>query len=46
MFEIIVEKEGLELLGWRTVPINPEVLGHKAQRMYALYHAGIYQKTG
>ena len=45
MFEIIVEKEGLELLGWRTVPVIPEVLGHKAQRMYALHHAGIYQKT-
>jgi len=30
MFEIIVEKEGLEFIGWRTVPINPEVLGHKA----------------
>ena len=30
MFEIIVEKEGLELLGWRTVPVIPEVLGHKA----------------
>ena len=31
MFEIIVEKEGLELLGWRTVPVIPEVLGHKAR---------------
>ncbi|BCN29999.1 glutamate synthase large subunit [Anaeromicropila herbilytica] len=30
MFEIIVEKEGLELLGWREVPTHPEVLGHKA----------------
>ena len=30
MLEIIVEKEGLEFLGWRTVPIAPEVLGHKA----------------
>lgn len=30
MFEIIVEKEGLELLGWREVPTVPEVLGHKA----------------
>lgn len=30
MFEIIVEKEGLELLGWRVVPTVPEVLGHKA----------------
>ena len=31
MFEIIVEKEGLELLGWRNVPVIPEVLGHKAR---------------
>ncbi|MCD7880841.1 MAG: glutamate synthase subunit alpha, partial [Clostridiales bacterium] len=30
MFEIIVEKEGMELLGWRTVPTHPEVLGQKA----------------
>ena len=31
MFEIIVQKEGLELLGFRTVPVLPEVLGHKAR---------------
>ena len=31
MFEIILEKEGLELLGWRQVPVFPEVLGHKAR---------------
>lgn len=30
MFEIIVEKEGMEFLGWREVPTSPEVLGHKA----------------
>ena len=30
MFEIIVEKEGLEFLGWREVPCVPTVLGHKA----------------
>lgn len=30
MFEIIVQKEGLEFLGWRTVPVRPEILGHKA----------------
>lgn len=30
MFEIIVEKEGLEFLGWREVPIYPNVLGKKA----------------
>lgn len=30
MFEIIVEKEGLDFLGWREVPTFPSVLGHKA----------------
>lgn len=30
MFEIIVEKEGLKLLGWRQVPTDPKVLGPKA----------------
>jgi len=30
MFEIIVEKEGLEFLGWREVPTASEVLGDKA----------------
>ena len=30
MFEIIVEKEGLEFLGWRDVPTVPDVLGKKA----------------
>ncbi len=30
MFEVIVEKEGLSLLGWRKVPTYPEILGHTA----------------
>ncbi len=30
MFEIISQKEGLKILGWRQVPIHPEVLGSKA----------------
>ncbi|MGN0329108.1 MAG: glutamate synthase large subunit [Lachnospira sp.] len=30
MFEIIVEKEGMEFLGWREVPTFPNVLGKKA----------------
>ncbi len=30
MFEIIAEKEGLEILGWRSVDSKPEVLGTKA----------------
>lgn len=30
MFEIIAEKEGLQILGWRKVPSRPEVLGQRA----------------
>ena len=30
MFEIIVEKEGLEFLGWREVPVQKDVLGKTA----------------
>ena len=30
MFEIIVEKEGLNFLGWREVPVQPDILGKKA----------------
>ena len=31
MFEVIVEKEGLEFLGWRVVPTEPEKLSDKAR---------------
>ena len=30
MFEIVVEKEGLKLLGWREVAVQPEYLGERA----------------
>lgn len=30
MFEMIVQKEGMQFLGWRSVPTVPEVLGQKA----------------
>ncbi|MDD3402696.1 MAG: glutamate synthase large subunit [Hespellia sp.] len=30
IFEVIVKKEGLKFLGWREVPVHPEVLGKKA----------------
>lgn len=30
MFETIVEKEGLAFLGWREVPIEPDILGKRA----------------
>lgn len=31
MLEIITEKEGLKHLGWREVPVHPEILGKKAR---------------
>ena len=31
MFEVILKKEGMELLGWRDVPVCPEILGQKAR---------------
>ena len=31
MFETIVKKEGMEFLGWREVPVAPEVLGQRAR---------------
>ena len=30
MFEIVVTQEGMEFLGWREVPVCPEILGSKA----------------
>ena len=31
MFEVILEKEGLPFLGWRTVPVCPDILGQRAR---------------
>ncbi len=31
MFEVICEKEGLKFLGWREVPVHPEILGQMAR---------------
>ena len=31
MFEVILEKGGLKLLGWRNVPVHPEILGDYAR---------------
>ena len=30
MFQLIVEKEGMDFLGWREVPVRPQALGQKA----------------
>ncbi len=44
MFEIIVQKEGLEFLGWREVPTFPHVLGQKAVECMPCIMQGFVQK--
>ncbi|MGN1013880.1 MAG: glutamate synthase large subunit [Butyricicoccus sp.] len=44
MFEIIVQKEGLKFLGWREVPVVPEVLGHKALECMPCIVQGFVEK--
>ena len=44
MFEIIVEKEGLKFLGWRKVPSNPGVLGHKALESAPVIYQGFIKR--
>ena len=44
MFEVIVEKEGLEFLGWRMVPVRPAVLGHRARDCMPVICQGFVKK--
>ena len=44
MFEVIVEKEGLEFLGWRMVPVRPSVLGHRARDCMPVICQGFVKK--
>ncbi|MDU4939811.1 MAG: glutamate synthase large subunit [Clostridium sp.] len=44
MFEVIVEKEGLEFLGWREVPAVQDVLGSKARACMPCIIQGFIQK--
>ena len=44
MFEIIVEKEGPQFLGWRDVPVHPEVLGEKARSCMPFIAQGFIRK--
>ena len=44
MFEIIVQKEGMEFLGWREVPTFPNVLGHKAVECMPYIMQGFVKK--
>ena len=44
MFEVIVEKEGLEFLGWRMVPVRPSVLGHRERDCMPVICQGFVKK--
>ncbi len=44
MFEIIVEKEGMDFLGWREVPVNAGILGKKALDVMPCIMQGFVKK--
>ena len=46
LFEIICKKEGLPFLGWREVPVCPEILGHKARSCMPSIWQAFVQKPG
>ncbi|MCR5692325.1 MAG: glutamate synthase large subunit [Eubacterium sp.] len=47
MFEVIVDKEGLEFLGWRKVAVYPKVLGQKAvDSMPEIYQGFVKRPDG
>ena len=46
MFEVIVEKEGMEFLGWRKVETCPEVLGEKALKSMPVIYQGFVKRPG
>ncbi len=44
MLEIIVQKEGMKFLGWRDVPIHPELIGDKAVEKMPCIVQGFIEK--
>ncbi|MGI5928625.1 glutamate synthase large subunit [Pseudoflavonifractor sp.] len=44
MFEVITAKEGMEFLGWRTVPVCPDILGHKARAKMPYIEQGFVRR--
>lgn len=44
LFEVIVQREGMEFLGWRTVPTVPDVLGSKALECMPYIMQGFVKK--
>ena len=45
MFEIIVKKGGMEFIGWREVPVNPDVLGERARSCMPSIWQGLDRKS-
>ena len=46
IFEVIVEKEGMEFLGWREVPVHPDVLGSRAVECMPCIMQGFIKRPG
>ncbi|NLZ46289.1 MAG: glutamate synthase subunit alpha, partial [Clostridiales bacterium] len=44
LFEIIVAKENMKFLGWRTVPTNPSILGRKAKESMPFIMQGFVER--
>ena len=40
MFEVIAQQEGLPFLGWREVPVRPDILGRRAREKMPLIQQG------
>ena len=44
LFELLTEKEGMEFLGWRTVPVCPEILGRRAREKMPCIEQGFVRR--
>ena len=44
IFKVIVEKEGMKFLGWREVPVKPEVLGSRARECMPCIMQGFIER--
>ena len=44
IFEVIVKKEGMDFLGWREVPVKPEVLGSRARECMPCIMQGFIER--
>ena len=46
LLEMILSREGLELLFWRDVPVCPEILSEKGPEQHALHRAVLHPPPG